>query len=270
MRATEQLRPADERIVDDPWARLFLSAPYRLALRAAPRIIDRLVHVAPGLNTFVLVRHRYIDDALAAALVEGLDQVVLLGAGYDSRLYRFADRLGQAVGFEVDHPATGARKAAIVERVRDRLPPVDVIRVPVDFRTQSLHDRLIDSGFQTGKRTFWVWEGVSMYLERRAVVGTLATLRALSGPGSLLAMDFWYLTDTPSWRGTLWRITPALVHVVGEPITFALHPDDAGAFLESQGLVLVDRADREELARRYVHDRRAVLPSVYTVTARLV
>ena len=270
MRATDQLHAPAERIVDDPYARLFLSAPFRLGLRAGAPLTDAVLGVMPGLTNFVLVRHRFIDDALAAALADGVDQVVLLGAGYDTRLHRFADRMGSAVGFEVDHPATGARKAAIVAARRDVLPESRVVRVPVDFRTQSLRERLLETGFQPGRRTFWAWEGVSMYLERIAVTGTLETLVALSGPGSRLAMDFWFPPDAPTVRGTVWRLLPSLLHVLGEPITFAMHPDDVGAFLLARGLEVTDRADRTELARRYVRRPGAVLSSLYTVTARLV
>jgi methyltransferase (TIGR00027 family) len=272
MRAADQLRAPSDRILDDPYAEGFLTRPWRAALaalRRTGRLGDRALDASPGVTTFVLARHRFIDDALAAAIVDpGIEQLVLLGAGYDSRAYRFASDLRDVTVFEVDHPATAARKAAVVAKHASGLPRAGIVRVPVDFETQSLEERLVDAGFRRGARTFWAWEGVSMYLQRPAVQGTLATIRALSGPGSRLSMDFWYLVDEATWRGTLWRTTPGLLHLVGEPITFSMHPADARAFLAGQGLETLDLADADELGRRYVRDDRAVLPGMFVVTAR--
>src|SRR5690349_3628384 len=97
MRALEQRREARERILDDPWAEAFLSPIARGTLTAVKASGDlgqdaeRLLF--PGVTTYVLARHRFIDDALARRLSEGdVEQVMLLGAGYDTRAWRFADR----------------------------------------------------------------------------------------------------------------------------------------------------------------------------------
>src|SRR4029453_8053476 len=106
------------------------------------RLGDLAERLSPGVTTFVLVRHRYIDDRLAHALAGvNIRQVVLLGAGYDTRAWRFAQALAGRPVFEVDFPATSARKARILERHAGELPPVDVRRVEIDFQTQSLEGR---------------------------------------------------------------------------------------------------------------------------------
>ena len=94
-RALEHLKPEDRRVVDDPYAELFLSGATRLGLRAwsgsfTGRVFRRL---APSSTSYVPLRHRFIDDGLTAALDAGAEQVVLLGAGYDTRAYRFAETL---------------------------------------------------------------------------------------------------------------------------------------------------------------------------------
>src|SRR5437870_7410314 len=156
MRASDQRRPPAGRIVDDPYARWFLGPMSRATLASWEasgrwgRLAERL---SPGLTAFVLTRHRYIDDCLARALEGEVEQIVLLGAGYDTRAYRFAGQLRGRPVYEVDFPATSRRKARIVARHARELPRVDVRVVEVDFLTQSLRERLAASGFTERRRT---------------------------------------------------------------------------------------------------------------------
>ena len=266
MRASEQRRAPGDRIVDDPYARFFLGPLSRAALaswEASGMLGDVAERLAPGLTTYVLTRHRFIDDCLRQALQAGVQQLLLLGAGYDSRAYRFADDLGGRPVFEVDYPATSQRKARIVAE-HTELPSSNVQRVEIDFETDSLADRLRAAGFRD-THTFVVWEGVSMYLTRAAVKATLGTIREITAPGSELAMDFWYLLDAPDFRGTAYRLSANLLSLLGEPVTFGIHPEDVGSFLERLGYRVRDLADAAELERRYVRDGRRVIPGNYLV-----
>lgn len=265
VRATDQKQPAEERVLDDPYAPRFLSmltrVPFATLVGGLRDTADRL---AAGIGSYVLARHRAIDDALLAALPE-VEQVVLLGAGYDSRAWRFADAIGGRPVFEVDHPATAGRKARIMEGVD--VPEVDRRIVTIDFRHDRLDERLASAGFQAGRPTFFVWEGVSMYLTRAAVKGTLSTLSRLGGPGSRLAMDYWFLLDTPDPMSTAHRMSGGLLHLLGEPITFGIHPEDVGPFMGREGWEVRDVAGDDELTRRYLPPGRPMYPAVYVVVA---
>src|SRR5690242_16150965 len=109
LRAAESRLPARRRLVDDPIARyLVRRLAYRLPLRSA--VLARLVLSAldrrcPGLHGHVVLRSRYADDAVRAALDRGTSQVVLLGAGFDTLAYRLP---GPAALYEVDVPTTQA------------------------------------------------------------------------------------------------------------------------------------------------------------------
>lgn len=272
MRATDQRRKPAERIVDDPYAKLFLGPMMRATLaswEASGRLGELAERYSPGLTTFVLTRHRYIDDRLREALASNVEQVVLLGAGYDSRAYRLAGELKYRPVFELDFPATSRRKGRILARRAAALPPADVRRIEIDFQVESMRDRLAECGFQRGVRTFFVWEGVSMYLSREAVKTTLATIRDVSGPRSEIAMDFWYLIDAPDLLSSAFRMSANLLSLLGEPVTFGIHPEDVSAFLERVGFRVVDLADPAALERRYVRDRRRVSPGVYLVHAEV-
>lgn len=272
MRASDQRRASERRIVDDPYAHLFLGPWLRGALASLERtgrLGERGEQLFPNLTTYVLTRHRFIDDCLAVALARGrFEQLVLLGAGYDTRAYRFADALDGRPTFEVDHPATGDRKARVVRQRASALPRARITRVPIDFQSQALGDRLLSEGFRRGARTFWVWEGVSPYLTRAAVKATLTTLRELSARGSDLAMDFWFLLDSPAAIATAVRMSSQLLAILGEPVTFGLDPDDAPDFMRRAGFRTVDLALPADLETRYVRDARRVYPADYLLHAR--
>ena len=273
-RAQEHDRPEAGRIVDDPYARRFLPGEWRAQLRVPKRVLDISERLIDGVGTFCLARHRALDELLGRALRGGAgepaaEQVLLVGAGYDTRAWRFAEALNGRPFFEVDHPATAARKAEVLAISGDDLPEVDRRVVTVDFTREQLRERLLAEGFETGKRTVVLWEGVSMYLPEAAVRGTLGTLGRLCGPGSWLGMDFWFQPADPGLRGLWHRLSPRLLGLVGEPVLFGLNPLEARAFLASEGVHLERLLDARMLAEDFVPDSRPVLPSAYVVTARL-
>src|SRR5512147_1951637 len=233
MRAFEHARPNGPHVVDDPYAHWFLRPLARAAIAyegAAPDLGRYTDWATDGLLQFVLARHRYMDDALARALRGKVEQIVLLGVGYDMRAYRFAKALRKRPLFEVDHPATSDRKAGIVAWHAEELPAAEVRRVDVDFETQSFRDELRKAGFRERRKTFFVWEGVSMYLTRSAVKKTLATRRLMSAPASQVVLDLWYLPDEHDLISAARRFSSNLLALLGEPVTFGLHPEDAVAF----------------------------------------
>jgi methyltransferase (TIGR00027 family) len=268
MRARERHRPVASRIVDDPYAHLFLSTAGRAAAEAArlrgpvTRALERL---APGVTTFVLCRHRFMDDRLRAALAAGVEQVLILGAGYDTRAYRLAADLRGRTVFELDFPATSRRKVDIVRRNAARLPATRVVHVEIDFEQDPLARRLADAGFAAGTATFVVWEGVAPYLSRAAVRQTLVDLADLCGRGSELVMDFWHLPDGNDVMALARRVGAQLIALVGEPVTFALHPDDAAHLLGACGWTVDDTALAHDLEERYVRDGRRLEPSLYVM-----
>src|SRR4051812_22745557 len=171
-----------DRLFADEHAIRFLSARYRwlvLAARVPPlgqgiaRIID---HRYPGgPRTSAVARTRLIDDLLAEADPE---QVLLLGAGYDSRAHRIP---GMPPTYEVDHPVTQQAKR---QRVADR-PHVHYVAVDLD--SGSLVTAL--DGFPP-KRTAVVWEGVTNYLTERAVDTTFRDLATITAPGSTVVFTY--------------------------------------------------------------------------------
>ncbi len=257
-RALESRLAADRRLFDDPHAHAFLDrrlgavhamSRVRLTGRLATGVIDR---GWPGTRAGVIVRTRFIDDALAAALVEGIAQVAILGSGFDTRAYRMPGIEGTRV-FEVDAPATLAVKRARMEALLGQIPP-HVSMVAVDFERENLEEALARTSFRPQEPTFFVWEGVTSYLSAEAVDATLGHLAALSAPGSRLA--FTYLDratlagspDAPRARATI-----AAVRRAGEPFRFGFDPARLPAYLEERGFELREDVTTADLAGRYLH-----------------
>ena len=273
MRAADAREPEAKRILSDRFAELFLSPPSKAALATWGVVgsINRWAgDLSLGMGAFVLARHRFIDEALVSAVLRGeVQQVVLLGAGYDTRAYRFRSDLEAVRIFEVDHPATGRRKRRVLAEHTSQLPdPENLTRVEIDFRVDSLPDRLSQAGFDIARPTFFVWEGVSMYLSREQVESTLRTLHELAAPGSALAMDFWFLLEgQTAYYSVLHRAAVRVLSFLGEPVTFSLPPKDAPAMLERLGWKATDLATAKELEARWLHNGRKASPGNYVLAA---
>ena len=272
-RAHESRKPASERVCYDQYAHLFLGdnwnpiGDFPLPTRAAFWLWELLM---PGWNAYFVARTRFIDDALETGLNDGLEQLVIMGAGYDSRALRF-ERLKHSVKvFEVDHPATQQAKSAKLKNEFGSLP-AHVHLVPVDFTKDALPDRLRESGYDPARRTMFIWEGVSMYLPPTAVDETLAFAHRHSGPGSSIIFDY---THPSVVNGTCRRREAKMwqrsVKRMGEALLFGIEEGTIGTFLKPRGFSVVTNADHEFLKRRYFtgdNEKRVITPVIEIVHA---
>jgi len=204
---------------------------------------------AKGMYCFHQVRTRYVDDVVRAELELGIEQFVILGAGLDTRAYRFSEELRGRTVFEVDHPATQRWKLA---RIGGVLGELDVRFVGVNFETDNVAECLARAGFEPGKRALFLWEGVSMYLTEEAIAQTLAFM-SQAAPGSSVLFDYIY-GDILQGRGEYYGARESLrsARRLGEPYIFGLDPKSAGEFLSAKGYELVSDVDVGELAGRYL------------------
>ena len=250
VRAIESEKPAGERICYDPYARRFVGAGLFYFVKFFT-VLGYADWRGPGVWEFLAARERHIDDTLEASLAEGLEQLVILGAGYDARAYRFeALKTGVKV-FEVDHPATQAVKLKKLAAIFGA-PPAHVTYVAIDFNEQSLSERLFQSGYAEWLKTLFIWQGVTPYLTPQAVDDTLAFVAGHSGPGSSIIFDYMDATllSGPPRRGEI-RNMRRYRRLSGEGLVFGIPMASIQAFLEERGLTQVHNADHEALARAY-------------------
>jgi methyltransferase (TIGR00027 family) len=177
-RARASARPTP--LCRDPWAAA-LAGSDGLALAEA---FD--AHM-PHMELWLAVRVEYLDRQVRHLMARGASQVVILGAGLDTRSARLA-RAGVDF-FEVDHPATQADKR---ERVAALTGYPDAARyVACDFeRGDDVVDRLLAAGLSAERPTVVVWEGVTPYLSEAAVRATATRLADGLHPASTLLFDY--------------------------------------------------------------------------------
>jgi methyltransferase (TIGR00027 family) len=252
--AVEQLEPPGRRLVDDDLATAFLPAPLRAFVRTtgwAPvrrAVIRASDRSGPGLWTSLACRKRYIDDNLRDAL-GGIDAVVVLGAGLDTRAYRLAGHSDKPV-FEVDQQINVDRKRALLARVFGTVP-ASVHLAAVDFERDDLMATLASHGYDAGARTFFVWEGVTQYLTEAAV---RATFEQLSRAASGSRIDFTYVRSdfidgvNTYGAGGLYRRT----RIKSQLWKFGLPPAGVEDFLAGYGWRLLEQAGPDEFVDRYV------------------
>jgi methyltransferase (TIGR00027 family) len=242
-RALESARAPRRRILYDPLASAFLSQPFRW--------IARLSHLAgfggavrwyidrrwPGSRTSGIARTRLIDDHLTTALRDGISQVAILGAGYDTRAYRIPG-IERARVFEVDHPNTSAIKRERIRNLQGGLP-AHVGYIAMDFNCESLRDALKRAGFDLNRRTFVIWEGVTNYLAENAVNAMLNFIGSVA-PGSRLVFTYVHrdiLLDPGKFEGGL-RLQRMLARLE-ESWTFGLDPSQVPTLLQTNGLSFI-------------------------------
>lgn len=257
IRALYTALPEPYRIAPDPLAAKLLPAWLSLPARAAglvpsaaPAVHALTGAVALGLTHNVALRTRAIDDALREGLAHGATQLVLLGAGLDSRAHRLPELEGVRV-LEVDHPSTHRYKA---DRLANAgLSAKNTTRVAIDFERERLSDVLPAAGFDPRAPSFWIWEGVTVYLTREAIAVTLRAVGELSAPGSRLAVTY---TRPGVRRGhaIIEPLVPILGGLVGEPIRGMIETDALVELLRAAGFAPVSDESAAEWAHRFWPD----------------
>lgn len=223
VRAEEQQRPERERLFEDPYAHLF-SPEGEETIESTQRFL-RL----PFFHDGIRLRTRFIDDVVRGGLASGLDQVVLLGAGFDTRAHRMAElRARRARVYEVDTADQLARKRRRLTRAGVTIPR-SIRYVPFDFAARDIEPALGDAlrarGFVRGAGALFVWEGVIGYITQEEIDASLRFMAREGGRGSLVVFTF------------------------GDS---AFEPETASAHVIRAGFSHWDEHDGEALWRRYM------------------
>ncbi len=261
-RALESARSDGERLFEDRAAASFLRPTLHvvaLAARFPPAhavIVAFIDHRWPGPRLSGVVRTRVIDDFVTGAMQADCTQLVLLGAGYDTRAIRLP-ALASSTVFEVDHPVTQARKRAALGHVPERIR-----YVPLDFEADALQPALIDAGLDQSQRTCVLWEGVFSYLTPEAIDVTLASLVGICAPGSQILLTYvdQRFLDTSSPHPQAWVTA---VNDAGEPFQTGIDPIHAQAFFAARELTLQSDELTTQAARRLGVPKANTIPDMY-------
>lgn len=271
-RAYDYSRSDTDRICSDQYAKTFLPENFtvigesELPQEVAMTIFKDLV---PGFHEFFLARTRYIDDFLSGQLAVGLEQLVILGAGFDSRAYRCQGVQAIRV-FEVDHPATQAIKKAKITELFSALPE-HVTYVPMDFHRDTL-ELLSDFGYDRSKKSLFIWEGVSMYLDQEAIDETLLFVSRSSAEGSRIIFDYTYpgvLEGTIERKEA--RAWLEIARKSDEPLRFGIDDEELEEFLNRRGFTDITTVTSDFFNKTYYlgNDERQATPILALAHARV-
>ena len=230
----------DEKIKGrDELAKLFLSEERREKLpdetwRSAVK--QRVEAKSKGLYEYVIARTAFFDELFISTLNENVPQIVLLGAGYDSRAYRFPS--GVKI-FEVDASFTQERKTSILQI--NGINCDEAVFVTVDFDKDDLFERLGNREYDPAKRTLFIWEGVTPYLSSETVRAVLMAIKQ-GCRESILAFDY---LNMPLSGGNE-------IILQDERVLFGMGKVEIETWLGSLGYRVLENLEPAEIAARYL------------------
>lgn len=252
LRATEAFRSANERIFDARFDYALLPTFWRALLLPGIRhvLVALIEKFGMGTHGMLLCRTRFIDDALVEWLKNDRQQVICLGAGYDTRAYRIPG-IERTRFFELDLPTAQSLKKEHLLKILGEIP-AHVTFIPINFDRQSIEDELAATAYQPEIETFFIWEGVTQYITVEAVDATLK-FASQAAAGSRIAftyIDMGILEGTSRTR-TDQRIM-SRVASRGMPWVFGIDPVEIESWLSRRGFKLIDQADAMEYRNRYL------------------
>jgi methyltransferase (TIGR00027 family) len=254
-RFAESRKPEGERVCYDPYSVYFVD-PETLAFAASnpektKEMSEYYERLFPGLGNSIRARVRYFDDFVKNFLKEGIEQLVILGAGYDTRAYRIEGLKGKVRVFEVDHPDTQSTKIEKVKGIFGSLPD-HVIYVPADFETDKFGEKLAAQGYDRSLKTLFLLEGLIMYIPPEAVDETLSFIAKNSGKGSTILFDYYPESVVDgTCELEVGKNIRNYTKQQGEPLQFGIREEIVETFLIERGFSGVQNVTAEEYKKMY-------------------
>jgi methyltransferase (TIGR00027 family) len=253
MRALAAYDPRKEIKGNDYLAQIFLEEKQKKPLKdLAIRAWVVKNKIAPGAYEFMIARTAFFDRIVEQALRDNIEQVVFLGAGYDSRPYRFRKFIQDTKIFELDAGPTQQHKKECLEQAKISIPE-QVIFVPINFETNNLRDTLMEAGFSRERKALFIWEGVTYYLSTEAVDNMLRFVRLNSPSGSLISFDYASLSDEALNEDGAKELRKHMKsRYSNEPTKFGIEAGKIEAFLAERGLEVVEHLAAAEMDEKYL------------------
>ncbi len=259
-RLIEQYEPEEMRLFTDPVVKNLLGPSIRwLVPFAAVRklTINRTeAMMGKGVEGCQICRTRFIDDSLQSALSAGMKQVVILGAGFDTRPYRISG-MDRVKVFEVDLPEAQQVKKKQLQKHFGRLPD-NVTFLPIDFDTQTLDTAFAGTNFDASVPTFFIWEAVTQYLTAEAVRQTL-TFVGNSAADSMIVFTY-VLKGIIERRPEIPDAAKMMDYVAkSSPWIFGLEPSEVKDYLQQFHLKLLADVGNAYYQEKYLRPLKRTL-----------
>ena len=243
------------------WIATKLVPKFLLPLLKIGWIRHRFIHryFPQGMYEYVIARTKYIDSIFQKAISHEFDQILLFGAGFDSRGIRFAHQHNSTKIFEMDMPITQNAKIKQLKRRGIEINP-NIFFISIDFDRDSIGDKLLDSGFKKNKKSLFILEGLLMYLDDEAVNTTFQTINEFAGVGSEVVFDYVYSSVLRGENlyygesGMLQRLQKEQ-----EAWCFGIERGEIASFLEKRNLRLIQSLTAEDLEKKYFTDEHGAI-----------
>jgi methyltransferase (TIGR00027 family) len=264
MRAAHLLLDEDPKIFRDEFALRFSGSDSEASLRedtnamvaevAAKLGPEAAQRVFQATRAVMIMRSRYAEDALSRAIAGGITRYVILGAGLDSFAWRHPESAAAVEVYEIDHPASQQWKRQRLQELGIDQPS-HLTFLPIDFEKQTLLDGLRDGGYPLEKPAFFSWLGVTQYLTREAVLGTLQQLATMA---SGTEITFTFVVPQSLLEGEdqrFFAMAAAGAAARGEPWVTFFEPDELVTQLEELGFTRVVHFSPDEANIDYFFGR---------------
>ena len=250
--------------IDDPWGDRLVLDSERATFGS-----DARLRRSPGYG-LVILRTRYTEEALAAAVARGVRQYVILGAGMDSFALRQPAFAAEVDVIEVDHPASQALKRERLGACGVPVPP-RLHFVPADLSCEPLAAALARSPYRSAEPAFFSWLGVAVYLTREANLATLRAIAAGAAAGSELVFTYQDQREMDAGSESI-RDLRSRVAALGEPWVSGFDPSQLAEDLRQVGFSLIEDFGGEEIWRKYCTEAEGALrsPAVFRIARACV
>jgi methyltransferase (TIGR00027 family) len=250
LRAAHQLLEAKPLLFDDPVALSLLGSDALQLIQntAANYRTPKML----ALRAHVVLRSRFTEDRLAAAVSRGITQYVILGAGFDTFALRQPSWAQILKIIEVDHSGTQTVKRSYIATAGLAMPE-NAVFADIDFEHESLLDGLLRYGVSMDEPTFFSWLGVTMYLKEDAIDAVLRSV-AMFPAGSEIVLTF--VQPSGNSPSPLSRRVANL----GEPWVSCFEPDALETKLRVACFSKVEFLTPAKAEERYFRQRPRDLP----------
>lgn len=226
---------------NDDYAPIFLPDEKRIPLQDEQVRVAIKKAIPKGMYEYVISRTKYFDRVFIQAVKRRVGQVVFLGAGFDSRPYRFNDLLKNTKIFEVDTLATQEYKKALLAEKGVSFKNIEYICH--NFEDGNLFDLLEKHGYKSDVKTLFLWEGVTFYLTREAVLNMLAEVRNHSSCRSRICFDFQTMKNPEELIQT---------GLKEESIKFGIEEGKVEAFVTSNEFRIIEHLDAKAIEQQFM------------------
>ncbi|MFC1810727.1 class I SAM-dependent methyltransferase [Patescibacteria group bacterium] len=183
--------------------------------------------------TFDKIMEKYVDE---------MEQIVLPGAGFDLIALHFTKGKNVKV-FELDQVNTLNVKVETLKKAE--IEHDWITYIPVDYSSEHWVDKLLGAGFDKTKKTLFLWQSVSLYLEADIVKEALKDMADLCVDGSIIAQDFYSKVFASGEYSKMAKRYLSIIEKMGEPAKFGIDMSNdpkaaAESFLKECGLKMTE------------------------------